>query len=104
VIATMAVPVRKVETQRLQQMQMLAYPGHRHIEEPGWFLQAQRRGADRRSTLGMRCPRPPAEGAPTRQTTDSLVEQEGFELVVPPRKGVAISSPTRRAGGPPGWL
>jgi hypothetical protein len=51
VIATMAVPVRKVETQRLQQMQMLAYPGHRHIEEPGWFLQAQRRGADRRRAI-----------------------------------------------------
>src|SRR5947209_9900957 len=35
---------------------------------------------------------------------DSLLEQEGFELVVPPRKGVTISSPTRRAGGPSGWL
>ena len=30
----MTVLVRKVETQRLQQMKMLARPGHRHIEEP----------------------------------------------------------------------
>jgi hypothetical protein len=33
VTAAMAVLVRKVETQRLQQMQMLACPGHRHIKK-----------------------------------------------------------------------
>src|SRR6516162_5142412 len=34
----MAVLVRKVETQRLQQMKMLARPGHRHIEEPALLV------------------------------------------------------------------
>src|SRR6516164_11739018 len=34
VAAAMAMLVRKVETQRLQQIKMLPRPGHRHIEEP----------------------------------------------------------------------
>src|SRR5271166_1021135 len=34
VAAALAGLVRQVETERLQQMKMLAYPGHRHIEEP----------------------------------------------------------------------
>src|SRR5271169_7079666 len=34
----MAVLVRKVETQRLQQMKMLARPGHRYIEEPALLI------------------------------------------------------------------
>src|SRR5438876_7611766 len=55
------------------------------------------------SPLTCGCRHRPTKAASPRET-DSPLEQEGFELVVPPRKGVAISSPTRRAGGPPGWL
>src|SRR5271165_6638050 len=36
--AAMAVLMRKVELPRLQQMKMLARPGHRHIEEPALLV------------------------------------------------------------------
>ena len=35
---TVAVLVRKVETQRLQQVKMLARPSHRYIEEPALLV------------------------------------------------------------------
>ena len=38
VTAAMAVLVRKVEAQRLQQVKMLARPSHRHIEEPALLV------------------------------------------------------------------
>jgi hypothetical protein len=48
VTVAMAVLVRKVETQRLQQVKMLARPSHRYIEEP----------APRRSARAWRLPYP----------------------------------------------
>ena len=105
--AAMAVLVSKVEAQRLQQMKMLARPGHRHIEEPPLLVDLLRSAAChiRRNTAvdevenKDRVPFLPLGGMNGRQDQIVLVEPRATGLGAAGIGRVPTSARSRNARG-----